>query len=180
MGKKEACIQEQLKPMLEMKQQVMERMHAKQQAAQEAQAVVKAQTAKEVQTDIKAQAAEIAQAAQETLANIEVQAAQQAQSVLEAPVTKEMSTMQEASAMQKAQPVAEVEEIEPKTVESLVKQTPQPAPRRMSGHSGSSQVRDPGDPLFGLTPGQQVLVSRYPGSGGSTPKSPRSLLTPVK
>ena len=50
----------------------------------------------------------------------------------------------------------------------------------MSGPIGSSHVRNPGDPLFGLTPGQQVLVSRYPGSGGSTPKSPRSLLTPVK
>ena len=91
-----------------------------------------------------------------------------------------MSTMQEASANQKAQAVAEVEETEPKTVESPVKQTPQPTPRRMSGPIGSSHVRDPGDPLFGLTLGQQVLVSRYPGSGGSTPKSPRFLSTPVK
>ena len=82
--------------------------------------------------------------------------------------------MQKASATQKAQAVAETE---PKTVESLVKQTPQLAPRRMSGPISSSHIRDP---LFGLTPGQQVLVSRYPGSGGSTSKSPRSLSTPVK
>ena len=178
--KEEAYIQEQLKPMLEMKQQVIEKICAKQQAAQEAQAVVKAQTAQEVQTDTEAQAAEIAQAAQETLADIEVKAAQQAQSTPEEPVTKEMSTMQGASATQKAQVVVEVEETEPKTVEPLVKQTPQPAPRRMSGPIGSSHVRDPGDPLFGLTLGQQVLVGRYPGSGGSTPKSPRSPSTPVK
>ena len=50
----------------------------------------------------------------------------------------------------------------------------------MSGPIGSSHVRDLGDPLFGPTLGQQVLVSRYSGSGGSTPKSPRSLSTPVK
>ena len=166
--------------MLEMKQWVMEKIHAKQQAAQEAQAVIEAQTAQKVQTDIKAPAAEIAQAAQETLADIEVQAAQQEQSALEASVTKGTSTMQEASATQKAQAVAEVGETEPKTVESLVKQTPQPAPRRMSGLIGSSHIRDPGVSLFGPTPSQQVSVSRYPGSGGSTPKSPRSLLTPVK
>ena len=43
--KEEAHIQEQLKPMLEMKQWVMEKIHTKQQAAQEAQAVVGAQTA---------------------------------------------------------------------------------------------------------------------------------------
>ena len=170
--KEEAHIQEQLKPMSEMKQWVMEKIRAKQQAAQEAQAVVEAQTAQEAQTDIEAQTAEIAQAAQETFADIEVQAAQQAQSALEVPVTKETSTMKEASATQKAQAVAEVEETELKTVESLVKQTPQPAPRRISGPIGSSHVRDPGDPLFGL--------SRYSGSGGSTPKSPRSPLTPVK
>ena len=46
--KEEACIQEQLKPMLKMKQWVVKKMHSKQQAAQEAQAVVKAQTAQEV------------------------------------------------------------------------------------------------------------------------------------
>ena len=128
-------------------------------------------------TDIKAQAAEIAQAAQETIADIEVQAAQQVQSAPEVPATKEMSTMKEVSANQKAKAVAEVEETEPKTVESPVEQTPQPAPRRMSGPIGSSHVMDPGDPLFGLTPVQQVLVSRYPGSGGSTSKSLRSLDT---
>ena len=110
--KEEACIQEQLKPMLEMKQWVMEKIHAKQQAAQEAQAVIKAQTAQEVQTDIEAQTAEIAKAAQETLADIEVQAAQQAQSALEAPVIKETSAMQKASATQKAQAVAKVGETE--------------------------------------------------------------------
>ena len=48
--------------MLEMKQWVMEKICTKQQATQEAQAVIKAQTAQEAQTDIEAQAAEIAQA----------------------------------------------------------------------------------------------------------------------
>ena len=95
-------------------------------------------------------------------------------------VTKETSTLQKASATQKAQAVAEVGETELKTVESPVKQTPQPAPRRMSGPISSSHVRDPGDPLFGLTPGQQVFVSKYQGSGGTTPKSPRSPSTTVK
>ena len=88
--------------------------------------------------------------------------------------------MQKVSTTQKTQAVAEVGETEPKTVESPVKQTPQPAPRRMSGPIGSSHIRDPGDPLFGPTPGQQVLLSRYPASGRSTPKSPRSSSTPVK
>ena len=48
-----------------------------------------------------------------------------------------MSTMQEAS----AQAVAEVKETELKTIESLVKETPQPAPRRMSGPISSSHTQ---------------------------------------